>query len=181
MPETIRVVHAPHGALAYAVALPPERLPPVPPRDLLRAWDAARDAATARLWGPPRMLVFHRARSGAAAADGASPDDETMEIAIADPDARCWAEAIDRLAGLDSLGGLALCLRLLALVEVMTRAAWLADLFDLVPGGRGIELHPSLLAAAARLPLDATARFDEAVLARLLSRTLPPRVGVPAA
>ncbi|MBW8268594.1 hypothetical protein K1J50_03755 [Caldovatus sp. SYSU G05006] len=146
---------------------------------MLRAWDAAREAATARLWGPPRMLVFHRAP--AAAGDAPPEGDETTEIAIADPDARCWAEAIDRLVGLDSLGGLALCLRLLALVEVMTRAAWLADLFDLAPGGRGIALHPSLLGAAARLPLDATARFDEAVLARLLSRPLPPRLGVPAA
>jgi hypothetical protein len=175
MPETIRVARTPHGALAYLVALPPERLPPVPPRALLRAWDAAREAATARLWGPPRMLMFHR--PGGAA----TPEGETTEIAIADRDARCWAEAIDRLVGLDSVGGLALCLRLLALVEVMTRAAWLSGLFDVAPGGHGIELHPTLLAAAARLPLDATARFDEAGLARLLSRTLPSPAGVPAA
>jgi len=181
MPETIQVARAPDGALAYAVALPPERLPPVPPRELLRAWDAAREAATARIWGPPRLLLFNRRLDGTAAAE-APEGSETTEIAIADRDARCWAEAVDRLVGLDSVGGLALCLRLLALVEVMTRAAWLSELYDVAPGGGGIELHPTLLAAAARQPLDSTARFDEAGLARLLSRTLPlPAAGVPVA
>jgi hypothetical protein len=178
MPETIRVARTPNGALAYLVALPPEHLPPVPPRELLRAWDAAREAATARLRGPPRLLLFRCPAGGMASAESGG----TTEIAIADRDARCWAEAVDRLVGLDSLGGLALCLRLLALVEVMTRADWLSGLFDVAPGGHGIELHPSLLAAAARQPLDSTARFDEAGLARLLSRTLPSSpAGVPAA
>ena len=55
-----------------------------------------------------------------------------------------------------------LCLRLLALVEILTRAVRLEPFFDVTPDG--VDLHPSLLAAAAALPLDPAARFDEAVL-----------------
>ncbi|MCK8783476.1 hypothetical protein M0638_03650 [Roseomonas sp. NAR14] len=148
------------GALTYAIPLPPDAMPPVRARDLLLAWDAARAAASAQRWGPPRRLVFRL------------PDGDAAEIAIVDEDARCWAEAVDDLAGLDTPAGLALCLRLLALVEVMSRAAWLAGLFDLTAGG-GIELHPALLRAAAELPLDPAARFDESALRHLLSRRLP--------
>ena len=79
--------------------------------------------------------------------------------------------AIDAAVGLETLRGLALCLRLLALVEVLTRAAWLGPLYDVTP--EGIDLHPALLSAAATMPLDAAARFDEAGLRRLLSRPLP--------
>lgn len=154
MSDPVRVARTPGGALAYAVALPPDRLPAVTPRALLAAWDAARDAAAGHLWGPERVLVFHR------------PGAEPTRIAIADPDAGCWAEAVDRLADLGTLQGLALCLRLLALVEVMGRAPWLAGLFAVTRGG--VELHPALLAAAASLPLDAEGRFeDRALRARL--------------
>jgi hypothetical protein len=159
MNSRIRVAQAPDGSLSYAIPLPPEALPPVPPGDLLRAWHLAHRAAALEQWGPRRVLVFPR------------PGGETAEIAIADPDAGCWAEAIDRAAGLHTLPGLALCLRLLALIEVLTRAPALATRFALTP--EGIELHPSLLGAAARLPLDAAARFDESKLAGLLSRALP--------
>jgi hypothetical protein len=38
---------------------------------------------------------------------------------------------------------------------------------------QGIELHPTLLRAAAAMPLDAAARFDETGLKRLLSRSIP--------
>ncbi len=156
---TIQVARLPDGALAYAVALPPEDLPPVKPRDLVAAWDLAREGAALQHWGPLRLLRFQRA-------DGSS-----TEIAIADADAGCWAEAIDAGFGLGTLRGLSTCLRLLALVEVLPRLPWLAGLFSIGPGG--VELHPSLLAAAARLPLDAGARFDETGLRRLLSRSLP--------
>lgn len=163
MPAPIRVARAPDGALAYAVPVPIERLPAVPPGELLAAWSLARQGAALRRWGPPRVLLFPRPEGGG--------DGGAMEIAIADRDAGAWAEAIDAAVGLETLPGLALCLRLLALVEVLTRAAWLSPLYDVTP--EGIDLHPALLAAAASMPLDAGARFDEAGLRRLLSRPLP--------
>jgi len=155
MPDPIRVAEAPDGALAYAIALSPEALPPVRPAALLAAWDVARDGATAQRWGRHRRLHF--ARTGAAPTD----------LAIADRDAAAWAEAIDAAVGLDSLAGLALCLRLLALVDVLTRAAWLAPLISITRGG--VDLHPRLLEAAATLPLDASARLDEPGLRRHLA------------
>lgn len=167
MPVTIRVAQSPGGALTYAVPLPPDRLPAVRPGDLLAAWSLARRAAALHRWGPPRMLVFAPRGAG----EDATAHGEPVQIAIADPDASCWAEAIDAELGLDTLSGLALCRRLLALIEVLTRAPWLSGLFDVTPDG--IDLHPALLRAAATLPLDAGARFDEAGLRRHLSRPLP--------
>ncbi len=113
MPSPIRVARAPDGVLAYAIALPPEALPAVPPRVLESAWDSARAAAA----------------------------------------------------------GLAVCLRLLALVDVLGRARWLTGMFRVT--AEGIDLHPELLRAAAAMPLDAAARFDETGLRRLLSRSIP--------
>ena len=157
----IRVAEDALGRRAYAVPCPPESLPAVRPDALLAAWRAARAGAAAGRWGPPRTLMFRR--------DTAEP----TVIAIADRDARCWAEAVDRDADLGTLTGLALCLRLLALVEVLARADFLAGLFAV--GEEGIELHPALLGAAAALPLDAAARFDAEALRRLLSRGLAAR------
>jgi hypothetical protein len=160
MSVAIPVARAPDGALTYAIPIPPERLPPVPPGQLLAAWDLARSAAARRQWATPRTLVFPR------------PDGQPTELAIVDRDAAAWAEAIDSAVGLDTIDGLSLCLRLLALVEVLGRARSLAALFAVTPSG--IDLHPSLLSAAAAMPLDGAARFDETGLHRLLSRPLPP-------
>lgn len=159
MPTPIRVARAPDGALTYAIPCPPEALPPVAPRDLEAAWEAARAAATAERWGPPRRLLFRRA------------DGQAQELLLADADAACWAEAVDAGHDLGTLSGLATCLRLLALIEVMTRARWLAGLYRLTP--TGMDLDPALLRAAAAMPLDAAARFDETALRRLLSRSIP--------
>lgn len=159
MPTLIRVARAPDGVLAYAIPLPPESLPPVPPRDLEAAWDSARAAAAAERWGAPRRLLFRR------------PDGSAQELLLADADAACWAEAVDAAHNLATVAGLSVCLRLLALIEVMTRASWLRGLFSL--GSEGVELHPALLRAAAALPLDAAARFDETSLRRHLSRPIP--------
>ena len=162
MPDAeIRVAEDAAGALAYAVPCPPESLPPVRPEALLAAWQAARAGAAAGRWGPPRTLFFRRA--------GAEP----TVLSIADRDARCWAEAVDRGADLRTLAGLALCLRLLALVEVMSRATWLAGMFDVT--AEGVDLHPALLRAAAAMPLDSAARFDAEALRRLLSRGIAAR------
>ncbi len=160
MPGPIHVARTPAGALTYAVPVPPEHLPAVPPAELLSAWSLARRAAALHLWGPPRLMRFAR------------PGGDSTEIAIADADAGCWAEAIDAGFGLGTLRGLALCLRLLALIEVLGRVPALAPLFDVTTDG--IDLHPALLDAAATMPLDAGARFDEAGIRRLLSHRLPP-------
>jgi hypothetical protein len=93
-------------------------------------------------------------------------------LEIADPDARIWAEAVDRDADLASRAGMAACLRLLALVDLLARSRALDHLLDLDP--RGAELHPRLLAAAARLPLDAAGRFDAERAASMLRN--PPGV-----
>ena len=160
MSRSIRVARTEAGAIAYLVPVPPERLPAVQPGDLLRAWNVARNGAVQRQWGTPRFLRF--ARQGG---------QEPTEIAIADPDAGAWTEAIDRAFGLDTLTGLSLCLRLLALVEVLTRAARLEPFFDVSPAG--VDLHPSLLTAAAVLPLGPAARFDEAALVERLPFRVP--------
>lgn len=175
MPPPIRKARAPDGALTYALALAPTALPPVTPRALLAAWDTARDAIRSAerrrgtqdpiwpdvlfpRWAPPRLLHFRP--------EGGEPTD----LAIQDRDAGAWADAIDSAYGLESLHGMALCLRLLALVEALTRLPWLKPLFRVTPGG--VELDPSLLHAAATMPLDGAARFDDDGLRRILSRPL---------
>jgi hypothetical protein len=151
----IRTVILPSGALRHEVAVLPAALPAVAPAALEAAWEVARAAADAGLWGPARLLVF--------------PDEAS--IALTDPDAACWAEAMARHVGLDSLPGLSLCLRLLALVEVLGRAVWLRGMFSLGPDGA--EFHPALLAAAAAAPLAATGGFDDGALRGMLGRALP--------
>jgi len=161
----VRTTSLPSGALRHELGVAPACLPAVPPAALEIAWEVAREGAAAGQWGPPRLMVF---------ADG-------RDIALTDPDAAAWAEAMDRHAGLDSLHGVALCLRLLALVEAMGRAEWLRGFFAI--GARGVEFHPLLLAAAARAPLDATGRFEDSAMRGILRRTLPPdasRARVPA-
>ena len=135
------------GALTYVVDAPPEALPPVRGRDLERAWYAARGAAMAATWGTVRGFRFRR------------PDGSFTDLALADRDACCWAAAVDQIAGLTSSYGLSLCLRLLALVDLLARASWAAPLCRLERDGA--DLHPSLLRAAAATPLTAEARFDE--------------------
>lgn len=146
-PSLIRVGRAEDGTLTYLVDRAPDALPPVRSRDLAAAWDAAREAAAGCAWGAGRLLRF---RSG----DGA------IDLALQDRDARCWAGAVDRLAGLQTSYGLSLCLRLLALVDLLGRAPWTAGLRELRRSGA--ELHPALLRAAASRPLTPEARFDEA-------------------
>ncbi len=144
------------GVLTYLVDQPPETLPAVRGRDIERAWDAARGAALASRWGAVRGFRFRRS-------DGSFTD-----LALADRDARCWAGAVDATVGMQSCYGLSICLRLLALVDLLARAGWAAGLLRLERDGAA--LHPSLLRAAASHPLNADARFDEA----RFRDTLPP-------
>ncbi|WP_114377236.1 hypothetical protein [Elioraea thermophila] len=157
MTVRVRTFAARYGGLLHVVPLGPEALPAVSPPDLLAAWQAARAAAEAEAWGEARALSFRR-RGG-----------EATELVIADPDARCWAAAVDHGFGLDSLYGLAVCLRLLGLIELLASAPWARGLFDV--SAEGTEVHPALLGLVATAPLGRDGRFDAAALrARLASR-----------
>lgn len=146
-PHSVHVGVAPDGSLTYLVDLPPEELPPVHRRDLERAWHAARDAALAQRWGAARGFRFRRA-------DGTHAD-----LALADRDACCWAGAVDGTVGLRNSYGLSVCLRLLALVDLLARVRWAESLCLLRRDGA--EPDPVLLRAAATTPLTQDARFDE--------------------
>ncbi|MGC8477477.1 MAG: hypothetical protein ACP5NP_14080 [Acetobacteraceae bacterium] len=137
----------------------PEALPAVRPRELDRAWHAARAAALAEAWGNRRGFRFHRA------------DGQVTELLLADRDACCWAEAIDRLAGLATASGLSLCLRLLALVDLLARNPPLAARCRFARDGA--ELPPVLLALAAATPLSPEAGFDPAPFHAALTEALP--------
>lgn len=147
------------GAVTYMVARPPSSLPPVRGRDLDAAWDAAREAASAMLWGRARRFRFRLA------------DGSVTDLALIDRDACCWAAGVERTTGLASLYGLSLCLRLLALVDLLGRAGWARALVRL--GGGAAELDPALLRAAASAELTSEARFDETRLRASLAM-LPP-------
>jgi len=159
MPSAVRVGAGPDGALTYLVAMPPEALPPVRRRDLVAAWDAAREAAAARLWGASRAFRFRRG------------DGSTTDLALDDSDARCWAGAVDSTVGMDNTYGVALCLRLLALIDLLARTGWTRGLYAV--GHDGTEFHPALLEAASSEPLDRDARFDDRRFRARLGRPLP--------
>ena len=143
----IRVGAAPDGSLTYLVALPPEALPPVARRDLERAWYAARRAALAEQWGAVRVFRFLRD-------DGGHSD-----LVLADRDASCWAGALDGLYGIGTRQGLSLCLRLLALIDLLAHSPWAVPLVRLARDGA--EPDPALMLAAATEPLTHEARFDQ--------------------
>jgi hypothetical protein len=144
--STVHVGAGPDGSLTYHIELPPEDLPPVHRRDLERAWYAARDAALAQRWGVARSFRFQR------------HDGSYSDLALADRDACCWAAAVEGMIGLCNSYGLSVCLRLLALIDLLARVRW-ADSLCLLQRD-GAEFHPSLLRTAASTPLTAEARFD---------------------
>jgi hypothetical protein len=158
MPHTIQVAAGDDGTLTYLIDHTPAELPPVRARDLLAAWHLAREAAHRAAWSSARAFRFRRADGG------------WTELALQDRDALCWAGAVDRAVGMETFYGLSVCLRLLALVDLLARATWTAGLVDLDPGGA--ELHPALLRAAAEARLTEEARLDEPGLRRRL-QTLP--------
>jgi hypothetical protein len=67
---------------------------------------------------------------------------------------------VDRHTGLTTLYGMSLCIRLLALVDLLASARWTSQLIALEPDGAA--LHPSLVRLAAAATLNQDARFDEA-------------------
>ncbi len=163
----IRVAVADNGTVTYLVNSPPESLPPVRSRDISAAWDAARAAARAAAWGSARLFRFCRA-------DGSQTD-----LALADADACCWAGAVDQTAGMHTSYGLSLCLRLLALVDLLARERWAAALLTVTRGGA--ELDPALVRAAALAPLNREARFDETIFHALVATRLEGPAAAPLA
>lgn len=153
----LRLGEAADGTLTYLIDHAPSDLPPVRGRDLLNAWDQAREAANRAAWSVARAFRF---RSG----DGGWTD-----LALHDQDAMCWAGAVDRTLGLQTLYGVSVCLRLLALVDFLARAPWTAGLVDLSPQA---ELHPALVKLAAEARLTDEASFDEPGFRKTL-QTLP--------
>lgn len=146
-PPAIHMQPRADGTLTYLVGLPAEALPPVRERDLSAAWDAAREAAAAEAWGAPRLFRFCRADGG------------RTDLALADPDACCWAGAADGRLSIGTSYGLSVCLRLLALIDLLARARWADGLVALRP--EGADIDDRLLRLAASVPLTAEARFDE--------------------
>ena len=146
-------VTAADGSELHLVPVSPEALPRVQKRDLEQAWDAARDAARAGREGAKRGFRF---------ANG-------EDFALDDRDARAWATAIDAIADLSTAHGMSVCLRLLALIDLIGRARWLAPFVSL-KGAAGACLDGSLLQAAAVTRLTPEAGLDEAALRTLIPR-----------
>ena len=155
----VRIGAPADGAVTYLVDLPPEALPPVLLRDIAAAWEAAREAAVAAQWSTTRLFRFRRS-------DGTCTD-----LALADADACCWAGAVDGTVGMHTSYGLSLCLRLLALVDLLAHARWAAHLFSVRRDGARID--PSVLHAAATVPLTRDARFDESGFRAEVQQRLP--------
>ncbi len=141
----VRVGLGRDGTLTYELATGPEELPPVRARDLEAAWDAAR--AVRRDEAVGRVFRF----------DGAAGP---LDLALGSDAARRWAVAVDAVAGLHTSRGVSLCLRLLAM----------ADLVACAPGAA----PATLLRAAAAARLTESGQLDPATLAT------PPRSGIAA-
>jgi hypothetical protein len=149
--------------LVYRVTLPPEAMPPVTIRDLEQAWDEARAAALSSSGAAHRQFSFRGA------------DGRIATFDLDDRDARLWAGAVDRVSGLATLGGISLCLRLLALIDLMANSPWAFGF--MTPKRDGARVDRALLKAAARADLTEEARFDEASLRRILPERPVDRAG----
>jgi hypothetical protein len=133
----------------------PAGLPAVTKRDLEQAWEAANAAASSP--SVPPITHGFRFSNGAAA---------PLDFVLTDRDAASWAGGIDAIADLSTIHGVSVCLRLMALVELMSRAAWTRRWFTLTRAG--LTFHPALLTAAALTPLTQTGGFAETALRALL-------------
>ncbi|HQT39263.1 MAG TPA: hypothetical protein PK231_07540 [Acidocella sp.] len=155
MPAVIRTEYGPAGEVLHLIPHPPSLLPNVTKRDLEQAWEAARtNALTAN--APTAAHGFRFTQPGNA----------PLDLALTDPDAANWTEAIDRVADLGTAHGISVCLRVLALFQLMANAAWTRPWFSFTHSG--LEFHPALLQAAALTPLTPTGGFAETALRALL-------------
>lgn len=161
----IRVLRDAQGGLTYLVDALPEELPAVRKRDVELAWDSAHRAAQAGRWGVLRGFRFQRAGAEAPPRD----------LLLADVHAATWAEAVDSMIGLRTLYGLSLCLRLLALVDLLAHARWADGLYRMSRGEAEMDVGLLRLAATARLTPQAG--FDAAAFRAILC---PPSLPAPA-
>ncbi len=155
MAAKLRTEYAPDGKILHLIPHSPGGLPAVTKRDLEQAWEVAR--ATALAPGPPPATHGFRFRH-----EGETP----LDFVITDRDAASWAGGIDGIADLSTAHGVSVCLRLMALIDLMSRADWTRHWFTL--NRAGLEFHPALLTAAALTPLTQTGGFAETALRALL-------------
>jgi hypothetical protein len=146
MTRPVEVGAAEDGTLTYLINFEPSELPAVRAADILRAWTLSREAAHRAASGVGRAFRFRRSDGG------------WTDFALRDRDALCWAGAVDRTLGMETSYGLAVCLRLLALIDLLARASWAPVVIDL---SREAELDPALLRLAAESRLTDEACFDE--------------------
>ena len=99
-------------------------------------------------------------------------DDEPVDLALTDPDASCWTEAVDAVWGLHTPYGLSLCLRLLGLVALLARSPALRALCPLARNGAALD--PALVRAAATVPLSVHGNLDERRIFTHLDATAAP-------
>jgi hypothetical protein len=163
----IRTERGPHGEILHLVPYLPAALPAVTKRDLEQAWEVARAAALA----PPPGSTFPRPKThGFRFLEAAAPP---LDLVLTDSDAANWADAIDAVASLSTAYGISVCLRLMALYELMATQPWARKWFNL--SRAGLEFHPALLQAAALSPLTPTGGFAETSLRALLPAENPRR------
>ena len=139
------------GTELHLIPMAPEALPRVQKRDLEHAWEVATEAARAGYDGPRRGFRFA----------------EGQNLALNDRDARAWAAAIDQIADLSTAHGVSVCLRLLALIDLISCAPWLAP-FIRSGRGSGIWFDGGLLQAASITRLTEAGSLDEAALRGML-------------
>jgi hypothetical protein len=147
----------PAGEILHLIPHPPASLPAVTKRDLEQAWEAA--SARSEDFGPARGFCFSR------------PGAEPLNLMLNDPDAANWAAAIGRAKDLETAHGISVCLRLMALVELMGSSGWARPWLNF--RREGLEIHPALWQAAALAPLTETGGFAETALRALLPRGAP--------
>lgn len=150
--------------LFHRLAMAPEDLPAVGPSDIMEGWKAATLGAEVGMVLQPGDIEGIEFRW---------PGGDSRFL-FADLDASCWAAALDRRYGLESLRGIAILFRLLALIELMARADWLRPLFR-IGGEDGVRVDPDVLGLASTLPLTASARFDAGTFRRELGDRVAPQ------
>jgi len=151
---TIRTETGPRGEILHLVPHQAAALPSVARRDLELAWEASRAASHHAPATETRLIRFSQ------------PERPPLDLILNDSDAASWAAAIGGIVDLSTAYGISVCLRLLALVDLMGSAAWARAWFTI--SRSGLEFHPALLQAAALSPLTETGGFAETALRALL-------------